>query len=114
MDRNAFVIAASLGLIVQLAMILAGHYVPAIKDKGFMIGGLAISFLAGLLYAKLALNLGWPSAILDGGLAGGGCAFFAIGASVLLKDTPPNILMLGTLGSVVAGVIGGVLGKLWL
>ena len=113
MDRNAFIIAASLGLIAQLAMIVAGHYVPVIKDKGFMVGGLLISFLAGLLYAKLALNLGWPSAILDGGLAGGGCAAIAIGASVLLKDTPASILLLGTLSSVVTGLIGGVIGKLW-
>jgi hypothetical protein len=113
MDRTAFIIAGSIGLIAQLAMIVAGHYVPAIKDKGFMIGGLAISFVAGLLYARLAPNLGWPSALLDGGLVGGGCAVFAIAASVLLGDTPPFILMAGALSSVVAGLIGGTIGKLW-
>jgi hypothetical protein len=111
MDRNAFIVSGCIGLILQLAMIVAGHYVPVIKDKGFMIGGLVLSLIAGLVYAKLA-HAGWPSSLIGAALSGGLCAIIAIAASVMMGDTPPVILLMGTLSSAVTGLIGGAIGKL--
>jgi hypothetical protein len=111
MDRNALILAGCIGLILQLAMIVAGHFVPVIKDKGFMIGGLVISLVAGLVYAKLA-HAGWASSLIGGAIDGGACALIGIAASVALGDTLPFILVAGTLSSVVTGLIGGAIGKL--
>ena len=91
-------------------MVVAGHFVPAIKDEGFAIGGMAISLVAGLIYARLAPG-GWGSALAGGVVAGGLCAIIAIAVSVVLKDTPPLILAIGTTASAVTGAIGAAIGK---
>ena len=66
MNPQTLLAATGAGLAAQLAMVVAGHYVPFIKDNVFAIGGMAISLVAGLMYAKLA-GAGWvPS--LTGGL----------------------------------------------
>jgi hypothetical protein len=111
MDRNALVLAGCIGLVLQLVMIVAGHFVPVIRDKGFMIGGLLISLVAGLIYARLA-HAGWDSSLIGGAIDGGACALIGIAASVALGDTPPFVLIAGTLTSMVTGVVGGALGKL--
>lgn len=110
MDKNALILAGCIGLILQLAMIVAGHFVPVIKDKGFMVGGLLISLVAGLVYARLA-HAGWGSSLIGGAIDGGACALIGIAASVALGDTVPFILIAGTLSSVVTGLIGGAIGK---
>ena len=111
MDKNALILAGCIGLILQLAMIVAGHFVPVIKDKGFMVGGLLISLVAGLVYARLA-HAGWGSSLIGGAMDGGACALIGIAASVALGDTVPFILIAGTLSSIVTGLIGGAIGKL--
>ena len=111
MDKNALILAGCIGLILQLAMIVAGHFVPVIKDKGFMVGGLLISLVAGLVYARLA-HAGCGSSLIGGAIDGGACALIGIAASVALGDTVPFILIAGTLSSIVTGLIGGAIGKL--
>jgi hypothetical protein len=111
MDRNALIIATSIGSIAQVAMIVAGHYIPFVKDRLFGIVGVLISLAAGLLYARLAHG-GWPDSLIGGAIAGGVCALIGIAPSVALGDTMAMILVFGTLGSAVGGVIGGALGKL--
>ena len=109
--NQALIIATGVGLIAQLAMVIAGLYVVFNKDNVFAIGGMVISLLAGLLFAKLAA-LGWTPSLVGGLVAGGACALLGIAVSVALKDTAPMILVVGTLGSAVAGLIGGAVGKL--
>lgn len=109
--NQTLIIATGAGLIAQLAMVLSGHYVAFIKDNVFAIGGMVISLLAGLLFAKLAAA-GWTPSLVGGLVAGGACALLAIAVSVALKDSAPMILVVGTLGSAVAGLIGGAVGKL--
>lgn len=53
-----------------------------------------------------ATATGWTPSLLGGLVAGGVCAFLGIAVSVALKDTAPMILMVGTLGSAVAGLGG--------
>jgi hypothetical protein len=92
-------------------MIAAGHFSPWVAMNVFMIGGMTISALAGLLYARAAAR-GYPGGAAGGAIAGGVCAIVGIAASVALGDTPAIILALGTLGSTVAGAMGGVVGQM--
>jgi hypothetical protein len=111
MNVQALLTATGIGLAAQLAMVIAGHYVAFIKDNVFAIGGMLISLIAGLIFAKLA-GADWASSLVGGVIAGGVCALLGIGVSVALKDSLPLILVVGTLGSAVAGLIGGAIGKL--
>ena len=111
MNTRAIRGAVGFGLVAQLAMVIAGHYVPFIKNNVFAVGGLLISLAAGWLYAKAAIG-GWSSSLIGGLIVGGACALLGIGVSVLLRDVPPGILVFGTIGSAVAGLVGGAIGKL--
>ncbi len=109
MDSKALIRATAIGTAAQLGMIAAGHFVPFIRDHVFMIGGLLLSLAAALIYA-LRTQGGMVSSLLGGLIAGAVCAAIAIAVSVALHDTPANILVFGTMGSAIAGVIGGGLG----
>lgn len=110
MNKENLLIATTVGLILQLLMVVAGHYLPPVKAK-FAMGGMLISLIAGALYIRLEQQ-GWQGALVGGAIAGGICALLAIAVSVSLKDVPAMILMVGTLGSVVAGLVGGAIAKL--
>jgi hypothetical protein len=106
---NQTTTATIIGTIAQIAMVIAGHFVPAIADL-FAIGGMGISALAGwgALRGRSA-SLG--SAAGQGALAGAACAVIGIGVSVALGDVPASLLALGTGSSAVTGLIGGVIGR---
>lgn len=111
MNAQALMIATGIGLAAQLAMVIAGHYVAFVRDNVFAIGGMLISLLAGLIFASLAAS-GLTPSLVGGLVAGGACALLGIGVSVALKDTAMPILLVGTAGSAIAGLIGGAIGKL--
>ena len=102
--------AAIVGTLLQLAMVISGHFVPFIAQNVFMLGGMAISALAGLLYAREAAA-GYGSGALGGAIAGAACAIIGIAVSVLLGDTQAMILAIGTVSSAVTGAIGGLVGQ---
>ena len=110
MNRSALIRAVLIGTVLQLAMVLSGHYVPAIAAQ-FAIVGMLISLVAGVLYARAAKG-GWGDSVIGGLIAGGVCAFIGILVSYLLKDVTVDILWMGTAGSAVAGLVGGAIGKL--
>lgn len=96
-----------IGTVLQVLMVVAGHYVEFIRQNVFAIGGMGISLVVGVLYVRAAAcSVG--GAALGGGVVGGACALLGIFVSVLLGDVPANILLFGTLGSLFAGLIGGV------
>ena len=72
----------------------------------FAIGGVAISLLAGVIFARAARMPRGPSA-RRGALVGGLCALIGIAVSLGLGDVPPIILLIGTASSAVGGAIGG-------
>lgn len=98
------------GTVLQLAMVVAGHYLPAIKDQ-FMAGGLSISAVAGLLNSLWSKGGSAADAVKGGAIAGGGSAFLGILVSNLLKDAPVAVLGFGTAGSAVTGIVGALLGR---
>ncbi len=98
--------ASLVGTILQLAMVIAGHFVPLIRAN-FMYGGLGFSLLAGVLYGVRTSGR-WRDTAAGGAIAGGVCALIGIALSCALKDVPPPVLLFGTLGSVVAGLLGAL------
>lgn len=111
MNRKALVNAILIGTALQLAMIVAGHFVPYVKDHVFMFGGLTLSLVAGLIYGYAAKG-SWPDSLLGGVIAGAVCAFIGLVASMLWGDVPRDIILLATLSSGVTGAVGGAIGKL--
>jgi hypothetical protein len=101
-------IATAIGTALQLAMVIAGHFVPAVAAL-FAIGGMAISAVAGALYGRHAAALG--DGALGGAIAGGVCALIGIAVSCALGDVDAMVLVFGTLASAVTGLIGGIAGR---
>jgi hypothetical protein len=114
MNQRALVVAAGIGTVAQVAMVVAGHSNPSVAAL-FAVGGMGISLLAGVIYAWLVRGEAHTagSLAIAGAVAGGVCAFIGILVSHLLGDVPTSLLLLGTISSVVTGAIGGALGKLF-
>jgi len=108
MSNRSLVISTLVGTVLQVAMVVLGHTNPAIKNL-FAVGGMGISFLAGILYAVLARPVAKGAAAGGGAAAGALCGFLGILVSFLLGDVPASLLALGSLSSGVTGAIGGVL-----
>jgi hypothetical protein len=109
LDLTKLRTATLAGTILQLAMVIAGHFIPAVA-AAFAAGGMGISLVAGLLYGR---GTGaWAGALVGGALAGGLCALIGIAVSVLLGDVPLFVLAFGTVSSAVTGLVGGAIGKL--
>jgi hypothetical protein len=111
MNRNALILATLIGTVLQLAMVVSGHFVPAVKGA-FMWGGLSLSLVAGLIYGVRARG-SWAWTLVGGLIAGAVCAFIGIFVSWLLKDVPTFVLAMGTVSSGITGLIGGAVGKVF-
>ena len=98
--------ATAAGAVLQLAMVIAGHWVEFIRTNGFAVGGMAISLAAGVLFARAA-RVPRGRAAGGGAVAGGACALIGIAVSFALGDVPALILVVGTASSAVTGAIGG-------
>lgn len=109
-SNSALVKSTAVGTILQLVMVVAGHYSPAIANQ-FAAGGMTISGIAGLLFAMWSGQKAVGAAAGGGVVAGGVSAFLGILVSHLLGDVPAAVLGFGTAGSAVTGAIGGVIGK---
>lgn len=118
MNGAALARATGIGTALQLAMVVGGHFAPALQEPGFAIGGMGISALAGWFYGRAAPagigpgGVGIGAATGGGAIAGGVCAIIGIGVSVLLGDVPASLLGLGTASSVATGAIGGTIARL--
>jgi hypothetical protein len=111
-SNGALVKSTVIGTILQLAMVIAGHYSPAIAGQ-FAAGGMTISGIAGLLFSLWSRQKAMGAAAGGGVVAGGVSAFLGILVSHLLGDVPASVLGFGTAGSAVTGAIGGVIGKMF-
>jgi hypothetical protein len=106
---NQLARATAIGTAAQIAMVVAGHFVPAVAGL-FAIGGMGISAVAGWAAMKgQAASL--AAAAGQGAVAGGVSAAIGIAVSVALGDVPASLLAVGTAGSALTGLIGGVIGR---
>ncbi len=110
MKRNAFIVAAGAGFVAGLLMTIVGHYDSFVRDRVFAIGGMLIALVAGFAYVRIARG-GWRDSLVGGAASGATGALLAIAVSVLLGDVPPFVLAVGTMASIVTGLIGAALGR---
>ena len=108
MSPKAMIPALLLGTLLQVAMVVIGHATVAVASL-FAPLGMAISLIAGFLYARWARK-SRGSAVLGGAIVGGVCALVGIVVSYVLGDVTAWILFLGTLSSAFTGAIGGLIG----
>jgi hypothetical protein len=108
LNQRALVNATAVGTVLQLAMVLVGHWIPAVANS-FAPLGMFISLVAGFVYARLTRpSVGAGAA--GGAIAGGVCALLGIAVSFVLADVTSVILVVGTVSSAVTGAIGGAAG----
>jgi hypothetical protein len=103
----AFAKISTVGIALQVAMVLAGHFNEFIRNNVFAIGGMLISMVVGAWFGRSAAR-SKAQAALGGAAVGADCALVGIAVSVGLGDTQPMILAFGTAGSAMAGLIGGL------
>ncbi|HWL94795.1 MAG TPA: hypothetical protein VNT79_14850 [Phycisphaerae bacterium] len=100
-----------LGTVMQVGMVIAGHYSLFIRESIFALGGMLISLIVGAAWAASSAT-SKADAAKGGAIVGGLSALLGILLSVALGDTEPMILAVGTISSGVTGAIGGWLGYL--
>jgi hypothetical protein len=109
LNSRAVVVATVIGTVLQTAMVVAGHTNASIAAQ-FAVGGMGISLVAGMLYAKYAGPSSTSDLVKGGAIAGGLCAVIGICISFVLGDVTAMILLIGTLSSAVTGALGGFIG----
>jgi hypothetical protein len=111
MDRKALTTNLVVFTLLQLAMVLAGHWIPFVKDSLFAPLGTFISLFGGFAFAMQA-RPGLGNGVLGGLIVGGVSGIVGIIVSYLMKDVPVSTLWIGGSASIVAGLIGGAVGGL--
>jgi 1,4-dihydroxy-2-naphthoate octaprenyltransferase len=111
MNRNALVKSLVIATALQLAMVLAGHWIAFIKDNLFAALGTAISILGAVHYARAARPpMAW--AALGGAIVGALSGLVGILVSYVLKDVPVEVLWIGTGAGAVGGAVAGTVARL--
>jgi hypothetical protein len=113
MNTRALVIAAVIGTLLQVAMVVIGHSNETVKGL-FAVGGMGFSLVAGVIYTMIAGAGTAGSLALGGAVSGGVCAFIGILVSHLLGDVPASLLALGTISSIVTGALGAWIAKFFV
>ena len=110
-DARIFLRAAIVGTILQLALALAGHFIPWVAVHFFMFGRMMAAATAGYYYGMI-LGRGYSIGALGGAFAGGLSAAPVIGISVLLGDAELAMIALGTGVCILTGAVGGAFGQI--
>ena len=111
MNTKLLVQALVVATVLQLAMVLSGHWVEFIKNQ-FATVGVAISIVGAIHYVRAA-RPSWAWAGLGGAIVGGLSALIGILVSYLLGDVTADILYIGTGASTVAGAVAGLVMRLF-
>lgn len=108
---NPLIRAAIIGTVLQVLMVVSGHFSPAIAAL-FPIVGTGLGGIAGALAGLWAQDRGAGRAVGEGLLAGGSGALIGTILSHLLGDVPTSVIAIGTGASGGAGAIGGLVGRI--
>jgi hypothetical protein len=99
------------GIILQLTLVIACHYVEWIRVNGSQFGGMMIAGVAGLLYAR-DFAKGYLKGAVGGAIVGGTCGIIAICAANILGDVPLITIPVGGVIMTMIGAIGGLFGQM--
>jgi hypothetical protein len=109
MGNNPLVKALGAGTVLQVLMVIVGHFAPSLQASLFPVGGTAIGLITGWLAGK-----GLPGAALgklaaNGGIAGAGAGILGSLVSTALGDVPMSNAGIAGGSTLVAGALGGIL-----
>jgi hypothetical protein len=110
-ETKALQRAITVGVLLQVTMVVLGHYVGWIVLHVYAFGGMMISGTAGFLYAQ-DVGAGYGPSALCGLIAGTVCGIVELVLIVLLRDMLPFALAIGIAVSALTGVAGGLWGQL--
>lgn len=110
-DIRVFTRAAIVGIVLQIALMIAVHFIAYIERQGFLLGGMTISAVAGYFYG-MDTGKGYFTSATMAAIIGGGSALIGVGVSVALHDAPLHIVPLFTTICVVTGAVGGLFGQM--
>ena len=99
------------GIILQVAMYVLGHFNHWVAVNVFDFGAMMISASAAYLYAMVT-GRGYFSSATAGAVVGGACGFLGIGLSALLGDSHVGYVPTATTIAVFVGAVGGLFGQL--
>ena len=99
------------GIILQVAMYVLGHFSHWVAVNVFDFGAMMISASAAYLYAMVT-GRGYFSSATAGAVVGGTCGFLGIGLSALLGDSHVGYVPTATTIAVFVGAVGGLFGQL--
>ena len=109
MDRAALVIAAGWGVIAQLLLAAAGHFIGFFAEELLFIAGVLIAVGTGAIYVRKAPTTTLP--LMGGAAAAAVGAFAGALLSLLLGDVGAIMLLLGPLGAALAGSAGAAFAR---
>jgi len=110
-DLRILVRAAVVGIVLEIALVGSGHFVPFIARNLFLFGGMIIVATAAYLYGMDSGRGYFPGAT-GGAIVAGISGFLGSGLAVLLGDGPQSIIPFYTAICVFTGAIGGLFGQM--
>jgi hypothetical protein len=110
-DTRVFIRAFIVGVVLEIALMIATHFIPFIERQGFLLGGMTISAVAGYLYA-MDTGKGYFTSATMAAIVGGAAALIGVGISVAMRDAPTRVVPLFTTICVVTGAVGGLFGQM--
>ncbi|HEY4125569.1 MAG TPA: hypothetical protein VGM36_13205 [Rhizomicrobium sp.] len=110
-DRKILERATLVGIVMEVVLVVAGHYVPWVELHVFQFGGMMIAAIAGYLYGMDSAK-GWGASSLGGAISGGTCGIIGIAVAVVLQEMPMIGLIVGTLICILTGTVGGLFGQM--
>ena len=110
-ETGTLVRATLVGIILQAAMYVLGHFSHWIAVNVFDFGGMMISASAAYLYAMVTGRGYFPGATA-GAIIGGSCGFLGIALSAALGDSRTGYIATATAIAVFVGAVGGIFGQI--
>lgn len=112
MPNNPLVKAMGAGTVLQVLMVVIGHFVPSLQQAGlFPIGGTLIGLLTGLLAGRATPGAAVGTLATNGAVAGGVAGALGSLVSTALGDVPlANIAIAGG-STAVTGALGALVSR---
>ena len=102
--------ALVVGIVLEAAFMLAGHWRPVLDSHFGLFGVMMIAGTAALLYAR-DLARGYVKGALGGLVIGAACGLAAVATANMLGDHPDRFLPWGVMVTALVGAVGGLFGQ---
>jgi len=104
--------ALSAGTVMQVLMVVIGHFLPAAQQAGlFPIAGTLIGLVTGWLAGKGTPGAALGTLATSGGIAGAGAGILGSLVSTALGDVPFGNIGIAGASTLVTGAIGAALSR---